>query len=297
MAYIGAEPSNNFVSLKRQVITGNGGTSYTLDHSVASVNDVAIFVNNVRQDPASYSISGTALTLGGTISSSDSCYVIFLGQALQTVTPDANTITNAMLGETITVAKGGTGVTTSADLANTGNLVLIKTITLSSNTKPIQFLNSDADVTFDSTYQTYKFIGNVKYENDSRVTYVRVSTDGTNLDTTSGNYRMDQISGKDAAINVTNDGSSSVFQLEGSTTGNATGEYMSFELTLFNNTTFNYPRFICHLFTRRTDGDSELVYRTGRYLVNSPIQGISFFPNSSNNYNTGATISMYGVKS
>mgnify|MGYP002623905619 FL=1 len=110
-SYLGNIPSNNFVSLKRQVITGNGGSTYTLDHAVASVNDVAIFVNNVRQDPASYSISTTALTLGGTISSSDSCYVIFLGQALQTVTPGTGTVTNAMLGETITVAKGGTGLT------------------------------------------------------------------------------------------------------------------------------------------------------------------------------------------
>ena len=111
MAYIGAEPSNNFVSLKRQVITGNGGTSYTLDHSVASVNDVAIFVNNVRQDPATYSISGTALTLGGTISSSDSCYVIFLGQALQTVTPATGTVTNAMIASDagIATSKLGTG--------------------------------------------------------------------------------------------------------------------------------------------------------------------------------------------
>jgi len=96
-SYLGNQPSNNFVSLKRQVITGNGGASYTLDHSVASVNDVAIFVNNVRQDPASYSISATALTLGGTISSSDSCYVIFLGQALQTVTPATGTVTGDML--------------------------------------------------------------------------------------------------------------------------------------------------------------------------------------------------------
>ncbi len=96
-SYLGNIPSNNFVSLKRQVITGNGGSTYTLDHSVASVNDVAIFVNNVRQDPASYSISGTALTLGGSISSSDSCYVIFLGQALQTVTPDTETVTGDML--------------------------------------------------------------------------------------------------------------------------------------------------------------------------------------------------------
>ena len=122
MAYLGNQPSNNFVSLKRQVITGNNGSSYTLDHSVASVNDVAIFVNNVRQDPASYSISGTALTLGGTISSSDSCYVIFLGQALQTVTPDSDTITTAMLKSNavdltskvtgaLPVANGGTALT------------------------------------------------------------------------------------------------------------------------------------------------------------------------------------------
>ena len=117
MSYIGLEPSNSFVSLKRQVITGNGGTSYTLDHSVASVNDVAIFVNNVRQDPAGYSISGAALTLGGTIESSDDCYVIFLGQALQTVTPDANTITTAMIqNNAVTTAKITDANVTSAKM-------------------------------------------------------------------------------------------------------------------------------------------------------------------------------------
>ena len=181
--------------------------------------------------------------------------------------------------------------------ADATNLVLIKTKTLSSASKPISFLNSETDVTFDSTYQTYKFIANVTYENDSRVTYVRFSTDGTNLDTTSGNYKSDRISSADGSVSGSNDGSSSVIQLEHNATGNSTGEYASFELTLFNNTTLNYPRIICHLFTRRTDGDSSLVFRTGRYLVNSPVQGISFFPNSSNNYNTGSTISMYGVKS
>ena len=137
MAYLGNQPSNNFVSLKRQVITGNNGSSYTLDHSVASVNDVAIFVNNVRQDPASYSISGTALTLGGTISSSDSCYVIFLGQALQTVTPATGTVTNAMLGETVTVAKGGTGLTSGFKNGITEADQWRMTADLSSNTNPI----------------------------------------------------------------------------------------------------------------------------------------------------------------
>ena len=142
MAYLGNQPSNNFVSLKRQVITGNGGASYTLDHSVASVNDVAIFVNNVRQDPASYSISGTALTLGGTISSSDSCYVIFLGQALQTVTPATGTITNAMIASDAGIAttKLGTGAvlqivtsqndTTSRETTNTSYVTAGTTATI-----------------------------------------------------------------------------------------------------------------------------------------------------------------------
>tara|TARA_R100001015_G_C4538867_1_gene103376 strand:- start:127 stop:765 length:639 start_codon:yes stop_codon:yes gene_type:complete len=202
-----------------------------------------------------------------------------------------------MLTGTTPVANGGTGVTTSANLANTGNLVFIKTITLSSVTKPIQFLNSDADVTFDSTYKTYKFIGNVAYENDGRSTYIRVSTDGTNLDSTSNIYAYDRISSTGATVSAGNDGTSSVWVLENNSTGNATGEYMSFELTLFNNPTFNYPRMIANVFNIRGAGTSSLVYRAGRYLVNSAIQGISFFPNSSNNYNTGSTISMYGVKS
>ena len=195
------------------------------------------------------------------------------------------------------ITSDGSGNVTSVGFNNAGTNVLIKTITLSSASTPIQFLNSDADVTFDSTYQTYKFIGNLKYENDSRVTYVRFSTDGTNLDTTSGNYKYDRISSADGSVSSSSDGSSSVIQLEHNASGNSTGEYASFELTLFNNTTLNYPSIICHLFTRRTDGDSSIVFRTGRYEVNSPIQGISFFPNSSNNYDAGATISMYGVKS
>ena len=131
MAYIGLPPSNSFVSLKRQVITGDGTASYTLDHSVASVNDVAIFVNNVRQDPAGYSISGAALTLGGTIESSDDCYVIFLGQALQTVTPDANTITTAMIQDSaVTPVKLNLndGVTITVD-DNSDNLTLVSTDT------------------------------------------------------------------------------------------------------------------------------------------------------------------------
>lgn len=97
MPFIGNKPSNNFVSLKRQDITGDGTASYTLDYKVASVNDILVYVNHVKQDPSSMTVSDTSLTMGGNVASTDDFYVIFLGQALQTVTPADNTITNAMV--------------------------------------------------------------------------------------------------------------------------------------------------------------------------------------------------------
>ena len=101
MPFIGNAPSNNFVSLKRQDITGDGTASYTLDYKVASVNDILVYVNHVKQDPSSMTVSGTSLTMGGNVASTDDFYVIFLGQALQTVTPANNTITGAMLNDSL----------------------------------------------------------------------------------------------------------------------------------------------------------------------------------------------------
>jgi len=110
MAYIGKEPLTSFVSLKRQDITGDGTASYTLDYKVASVNDILVYVNHVKQDPSSMTVSGTSLTMGGNVSSSDDFYVIFLGQALQTVNLADNTITTAMLQDSsVTSAKLASG--------------------------------------------------------------------------------------------------------------------------------------------------------------------------------------------
>lgn len=85
MAYLGNKPVNNFVSFAKQDITGNGGTSYSLDYPVTGANDIDLFINNVRQEPTeAYSCSGSTLTLTGAVSSSDDIYAIFRGRALQT---------------------------------------------------------------------------------------------------------------------------------------------------------------------------------------------------------------------
>ena len=102
MAYIGIQPAEKFTSFATQEFSTSATTSYTLDHAVTNENEIALFVNNVRQQPGSgkaYTATGTALTLSAATASTDTMYCVFLGRALQTVTPVTNSITNAMLSE------------------------------------------------------------------------------------------------------------------------------------------------------------------------------------------------------
>jgi len=105
MAYIGVQPTDTYLSIASQQITGNGGATYTLDYSVSNEEDVAVFVNNVRQNVNTYTVSGTSLTLGGTISASDSCWVLFLGRTVGTKTPATGSVTNDMLAGSISPSK------------------------------------------------------------------------------------------------------------------------------------------------------------------------------------------------
>ena len=114
MPFIGNQPALSYTSFAVQHFTTSATTSYTLDHSVANENEIRLVINNVVQQPGSsyaYTASGTTLTLSAATSATDTMYAVFLGKAVQTVTPASGTVTNAMLGETITVAKGGTGLT------------------------------------------------------------------------------------------------------------------------------------------------------------------------------------------
>ena len=111
MAYIGVQPTDTYLSIASQQITGTGSATYTLDYSVSNEEDVAVFVNNVRQNVSSYTVSGTSLTLGGTISASDSCWVLFLGRTVGTKTPAVGSVTNAMLAGSIATSKLADGST------------------------------------------------------------------------------------------------------------------------------------------------------------------------------------------
>jgi hypothetical protein len=108
MSYIGTPPSNAFTSLLKQDFTTSVTTGYTLDHAVNNANDIALFINFVRQEPtAAYSASGTTLTLTSATSATDDMYCVYLGQALQTVNPP-----NASVGLSQLTATGTKDATT-----------------------------------------------------------------------------------------------------------------------------------------------------------------------------------------
>ena len=104
MGYIGSQPATNFETVRKQVSTTNSGTTITLDYSVSSVQDILVTVNAVVQSYDNYSVSGTTLTLGGTLNN-DRVEILYVGRTFQTVSPAVGTVTNEMLSGRIANSK------------------------------------------------------------------------------------------------------------------------------------------------------------------------------------------------
>ena len=108
MPFIGNQPALSFTSFAKQDFSTSATTSYTLDNPVANANELALFINFVRQEPTTaYSASGTSLTLTEATSVGDDMYCVFLGKAVQTVNPP-----NASVGLSQLTASGTKDATT-----------------------------------------------------------------------------------------------------------------------------------------------------------------------------------------
>ena len=112
MPYIGNIPADKFLTLAKQSFSTSATTSYTLDSAVSSTQDIALFINNVRQSPVdAYTVSGTALTLTSATAGTDEMYCVYLGKTVGTVSPASNSVTTAMLqANAVTGAKLNTDV-------------------------------------------------------------------------------------------------------------------------------------------------------------------------------------------
>ena len=99
MPYIGNELATQFQAFVTQTITGDGSTGYTLDRAVANGKELLVYINNVKQEEGSgksYTASGTTITFSEAVTSGDSCYLVYLGSAVQTVVPPDASIVSSM---------------------------------------------------------------------------------------------------------------------------------------------------------------------------------------------------------
>jgi hypothetical protein len=124
MPYIGNELATQFQAFVTQTITGDGSTGYTLDRAVANGKELLVYINNVKQEEGSgkaYTASGTTITFSDAVASTDSCYVVFLGSAVQTVNPpDASVGSTQLASGAVTSAKLDTNIAVSGTLGVTG---------------------------------------------------------------------------------------------------------------------------------------------------------------------------------
>ena len=131
MPFLGKQPTAGFASIVKDDLTPNGSTTaFTLSKQVANVNDIAVFVGNVRQEPTdAYTVSGTTLTMSEAPDTGLNFYVLHIaGTVESSVVPADNTISTGKLqANSITEAKLADinfAGNTLTDTSNSGSITL-----------------------------------------------------------------------------------------------------------------------------------------------------------------------------
>ena len=189
MSYIGTPPSNAFTSLLKQDFSTSATTGYTLDHAVNNANDIALFINFVRQEPtAGYAASGTTLTLTSATASSDDMYCVYLGQALQTVNPP-----NASVGSTQLSPTAITGQTALTSVAS-DDTVLISDTSASGALKKMTRANFVSGIGGANTPSWSATMGSNQSISANSITKLNFNTEqwdiGTGFNTSNYNYTV-----------------------------------------------------------------------------------------------------------
>ena len=144
MSTLGNKTTGGFSTISKQSLTGDGGTSYTLQQSVNNENELEVYVNNTRQEPTTaYTAQGTTLTMTGAVNASDSFYVIFQGKAVVSQEGIFGNSSTRFTSDNVTI--GGTlGVTGATTLSNT--LAVAGDVSVDTNTLHVDASNNRVGV-------------------------------------------------------------------------------------------------------------------------------------------------------
>jgi len=179
MPFIGNQPALSYTSFAKQDFTTSATTSYTLDQPVANANELALFINFVRQEPTTaYTASGTTLTLTSATSASDDMYCVFLGKAVQTVNPPNGSVGSSQVASSII-----TGQTAETSIA-TDDLILLSDTSASGALKKMTRANFVSGIGGNNTpnFWIYKSAN----QSISNMTTTKIAFDSAVIDTASG---------------------------------------------------------------------------------------------------------------
>jgi len=196
MGYVGNSPAANFASVTKDAFSGDGSTTAFTLSKAATTNGVAVFVENVRQEPTTaYAVSGTTLTFTAApvSASGNNIYVLHHNAPASTANhPSAQALTATSGTFTGTVTAGstldmnGTELILDADAdtsitADTDDQIDIKIggtdeVTLSSSGIVINEGSNDRDFRIESNDSANMFVldgGNnlVTLQNDTDTDY------------------------------------------------------------------------------------------------------------------------------
>ena len=181
MPFIGKSPTAGFASIVKDDLTPNGSTTaFTLSKQVANVNDIAVFVGNVRQEPTdAYTVNGTTLTMSEAPASGLNFYVLHIaGTVESSVVPADNTISTgklqasavtdakiaAMSASKLTgaMASGVTGVGKVLQVVQT-HLNTVQSVASSNTSNFADFSGFNATITPSSTSSKIMVMADVNY--------------------------------------------------------------------------------------------------------------------------------------
>ena len=135
MSYIGNTPTTQSFIAGTDTFSGTGSqTAFTLSRSVNSVNDILVVVNNVDQQPTTYTAAGTTLTFSAAPSSgTNNIYVRYLTTTLQSIAPSQGTITPTAVSDQLNTSTGyfdlPTGTTAQRPASPANGMVRYNTTT------------------------------------------------------------------------------------------------------------------------------------------------------------------------
>ena len=239
-------------------------------------------------------------------------YTVFLGRALQTVNPPADSVGGSQLADSAISGQTALGAepadTDEFLVSDAGALkrvdysyikpgsadyVKIKSQTASTTTA-IDFINGTSDVVLDSTYKIYKFFFyNMKPATDDTQFQIRTSTDlGVTWDELIGgnSYPAFEPPGSNTFTTTSWSNGSIVGAV-----GNAAAEDCNGEVTLFNPSgSVEFTKLSAYTISGRADGRTSVYINVFRAQAAEDVDAVRFEMGSGDM--ASGTIVLYGIK-